>query len=52
VHRTPLAIVIPDAHPVSAGHTLVLPVRHVASFFETTPEERAELMAALDWARL
>jgi diadenosine tetraphosphate (Ap4A) HIT family hydrolase len=44
--------VVKDAHPVSPGHALIIPVRHVESFFETTSEERAALMEALDWARL
>lgn len=28
-----------DSYAVSPGHTLVIPRRHVASFFELTPEE-------------
>ncbi len=28
-----------DSYPTSPGHTLVIPRRHVASFFELTPEE-------------
>jgi diadenosine tetraphosphate (Ap4A) HIT family hydrolase len=28
-----------DSYPVSPGHTLVIPRRHVASFFDLTPEE-------------
>jgi len=28
-----------DSYPASPGHTLVIPKRHVASFFELTPEE-------------
>lgn len=28
-----------DSYAVSPGHTLVMPKRHVASFFELTPEE-------------
>ena len=34
-----LARAIPDKYPVRQGHTLVLPRRHVASFFELTEEE-------------
>lgn len=34
-----LALAIADAFPVSAGHTLVIPRRHVASFFDLTDEE-------------
>jgi diadenosine tetraphosphate (Ap4A) HIT family hydrolase len=45
------AVWILDAHPVSPGHSLIAPKRHVESFFETTPEERAALMSLLDRAR-
>lgn len=34
-----LAFAIPDKYPVRPGHTLVIPRRHVASFFELTDEE-------------
>ena len=44
-------IVIRDAYPVSPGHTLVIPRRHVGSFFELTTPERTELLALLDKAR-
>ena len=30
-----------DSYAVSPGHTVVIPKRHVASFFELTPEEVA-----------
>lgn len=42
------ALVIRDLFPVSPGHTLILPRRHVGSFFETTKEEREQLLALLD----
>ena len=34
-----------------AGHTLVIPRRHVPSFFEATEAERAKLMSLLAAAR-
>jgi len=46
-----LSFVIRDAFPVSPGHMLIIPRRHVASFFEITDEERADLMALLQQAR-
>ena len=46
-----LSIVIRDGFPVSKGHTLILPRRHVQSFFETTSEERSSLLAMLDTAK-
>ncbi len=45
------AIVIRDGFPVSPGHTLIIPKRHVASFFEITDAERADLMSLLAAAR-
>lgn len=33
-----------DSYAASPGHTLVIPNRHVASFFELTPEEVAACM--------
>lgn len=45
------AVVIRDGFPVSPGHTLILPRRHVASFFEVTDAERADLMSLLAAAR-
>jgi len=45
------AVVIRDAFPVSPGHTLVIPRRHVASFFEINDAERADLMSLLTAAR-
>ncbi len=43
-----LAFAIRDAFPVSDGHTLVIPRRHVAGFFDCTPAERAALFDLVD----
>lgn len=40
-----------DGFPVSPGHALLVPKRHVASWFDASLEERAELLQALDVAR-
>lgn len=47
----PMHIVIRDGFPISEGHTLIIPKRHIASFFECTAEERSALFTALDLAR-
>ena len=47
----PLAVARHDLFPVSKGHTLIIPRRHVGSFFEITAEERAEMMSLLDEAK-
>ena len=45
VRQNALAYAVRDSFPVSPGHTLVIPFRHCASFFELTPEEMAACMA-------
>ena len=45
------AFVIRDGFPVSPGHSLIIPKRHVTSFFDVTEAERIDLMRLLDWAR-
>lgn len=48
---TSLALVLRDAYPVSPGHTLVIPRRHIASFFELSADERTDLFTLLEQAR-
>lgn len=49
--RNGSAIALRDGYPVSTGHTLVIPQRHVASLFDTTPDERAAMFELLETAR-
>jgi len=44
----PLVLAKRDGYPVSKGHTLIIPRRHVASFFEMTEEERQAMLKLLD----
>jgi len=41
------AIALLDGFPVTPGHTLIMPKRHIASFFETTREEQAAIFDLL-----
>ena len=41
------AVLIRDAFPVSPGHSLVIPKRHVGSYFEATETERTAMHALL-----
>lgn len=50
-HQSEHGIVIRDGFPVSAGHTLVIPKRHIPSFFDLSAQERADLLALLDCAK-
>lgn len=51
VDENALALVVRDAYPISAGHTLVLPKRHVGSFFDLGTDERDAMMGMLDAAK-
>ena len=51
VVESPLVVAFPDKFPVSGGHTLVVPRRHVPSYFECSPEEKAEIWALVDAVR-
>jgi len=44
VEESALSIAFKDAFPVSDGHTLIIPRRHTASFFDLTLQEREDMM--------
>jgi diadenosine tetraphosphate (Ap4A) HIT family hydrolase len=46
-----LALVIRDGYPVSPGHTLVIPKRHIGSWFEITREEQNAMLNLLGRAK-
>ena len=50
-HAGALTLGLWDAFPVNPGHALLVPKRHVASWFDATSEEQAELMAGVALAR-
>lgn len=43
-----LSLAFFDGFPVSPGHTLIIPKRHVASFFDLTQDERKDLFDMAD----
>lgn len=45
------AMAVSDGFPISPGHTLVIPKRHIGSLFEATAEERRALFDLLAAAR-
>ena len=51
IDSNPFGLVIRDGYPISPGHTLVIPKRHVGSFFELNPEEASDLMSLLRRAK-
>ena len=49
--ETKNAFVISDKYPVTQSHSLIIPKRHVESFFELTPEEYADCMILIKTIR-
>ena len=43
-----LAFAVRDRYPVSPGHTLVIPRRHVATWFDATRDEQLALLDLID----
>lgn len=50
--RNELAYCERDSYPVSPGHSLIIPLRHCANFFELTAEEMSACMDLLAQERL
>ena len=47
-----LSLAFFDGFPVSPGHTLIIPKRHVSSFFDLTKEEQLDLLQLADDVKL
>ncbi len=46
-----LTLVIRDGYPVSPGHSLIIPKRHIVSFFDLKDDERISLFHRLTEAK-
>jgi diadenosine tetraphosphate (Ap4A) HIT family hydrolase len=51
ISESDYTISIRDGFPVSEGHTLIVPKRHVQSFFELHAIEKAAILQALEEAK-
>ncbi|GAA5013726.1 HIT family protein [Acinetobacter puyangensis] len=51
LYQNDFGLVIYDDNPVSKGHSLVIPRRHISSFFEVSDKERKSLVTLLELAR-
>jgi len=51
ITQNELAFVIRDGYPITEGHALIIPKRHIPSFFEITNEERRAMLGLLDQAQ-
>jgi diadenosine tetraphosphate (Ap4A) HIT family hydrolase len=45
------AFIIRDAYPVSSGHSLIIPKRHIGSYFKTSKGEKACIAELLELAK-
>lgn len=52
LHASASAVALTDGYPVSPGHCLIVPRRHVVSWFDTNDDERRDMLALLDAARV
>lgn len=48
VKENDLAFAIYDKYPVTNGHVLIIPKRHVSSYFQTSTEEKSAIAELLD----
>jgi len=48
IYETELSFVIYDKFPVSKGHILIIPKRHVESYFDLSINEKEDLFTVLD----
>jgi len=47
IYHNDYAIMIEDAYPVSPGHCLIIPKRHVGSWFNTSTTEQTSILQLL-----
>jgi diadenosine tetraphosphate (Ap4A) HIT family hydrolase len=52
VEQNEFALWIYDGFPVTPGHCLIIPKRHVASFFAISEDEKQAMLALLDFAKI
>lgn len=43
-----LSLLVRDAYPISQSHSLVIPKRHVSSWFDINPKEREAMLELLE----
>ncbi|ANF82913.1 HIT family hydrolase [Acinetobacter sp. NCu2D-2] len=49
--KNDFAAIMPEPRALSKGHSVIVPLRHVASFFDLTDKERKAMMSLLEQAR-
>lgn len=52
VAKNQYGIAMRDGFPISEGHTLIIPKRHISSFFELDKSERDALLSLIDFQKI
>jgi len=52
VSQNNYAFLIRDGNPISAGHSLIIPKRHIGSFFKTSEGEKHCILELLEQAKI
>ncbi|MFH7806336.1 HIT family protein [Acinetobacter sp. BSP-53] len=51
IDKNDFGVILPEPNALSKGHSVIVPLRHVSSFFDITDKERKSLMSLLELAR-
>ena len=51
IAQNEFGVILPEPHSLSKGHSVIIPLRHVSSFFDVTDKERKSLLSLLEQAR-
>ncbi|ENV31903.1 HIT family protein [Acinetobacter gerneri] len=51
IDKNDFGAILPEQNPLSKGHSVIIPLRHISSFFDVTEKERKSLSTLLELAR-
>lgn len=51
ISQNELVVAFYDGFPVNTGHTLIIPKRHVANYFDLTDQEKSALWSMADYCK-
>ena len=51
IAKNEFGVILPEANALTQGHSVIIPLRHISSFFDTTDRERKSLQSLLELAR-
>ena len=51
IYQNDLGAILKESKPLAKGHAIIVPLRHVSSFFDVTEKERKSLNTLLELAR-